>query len=187
MTGLFQNVIIVVLLSVVAFIHFGLKAYISEKLKVLASKQDAIDLASSIEAMKANIEELSVIAAQKRALKYEACLGAMAVIDAHLSNIFAPEGAVWQAPDTIFARKIHNKLILSCDNPDLISKFSEIYFGPVGGGPQCPPTVLLNEFRSLVRAELGFGKMLFSDEDRTWIARAAGDVGSKSFDSVRAE
>lgn len=182
MTSLLHNGLIVLVLSRVVLIHFGLKAYISEKLKALVSKQDAIDLASSIESVKVNIQELSGIAEQKRALKYKACLGARTVIDAHLSNFFSLEGAVWQAPETILARQIHNRLILSCDNPDLIVTFSEIYFGPIDGEPSSPRTVLLNEFRSMVRAELGFGKMLFSDEDRTWIARAAGDVVSRKPD-----
>jgi hypothetical protein len=179
MADVFVSGLIFFCLLVISVLQFGLRGYLSEKLKAFATKQDAIDLASSIEAMKVNMGELSGIAAQTRALKYEACLGAMAVIDAHLSNIFALENAVSQPPDTIFARKIHNKLILSCDNPELVLKFSEIYFGPVSGQPAVPQTELLREFRSMVRAELGFGKMLLSDAERTWIARAAGDVVSK--------
>lgn len=47
-------------------------------------------------------------------------------------------------------------------------------FGSKSSEQQKPPTDLLNDFRNLVRKELGFGTNLELDRERAWF----GNVGS---------
>lgn len=153
----------------------GLPAYISEKGKNLATSEDIEKITLKIETIRADIYNSNAMEEQKRKLKYEACLEALAVIDAHFSQIFAGEKPVPQPVSTARAREAHSKLILSCNNVLIVEKFGEIYFGPRADELPRPPTDLLNEFRNLVRKELGFGSELPLDRERAWIGRAAGD------------
>jgi len=152
-----------------------LPAYVTEKGKNLATKEDVEDITRKIESVKADISRVSAVEEQKRKLKYEACLEALLVIDAHLSHSFTLPKPTPQAVSTVKAREAHSKLILSCDDIRIVEKFAEIYFGPSAGQSQRPPTDLLNEFRNLIRVELGFGQELSLDRERAWVGKSVGD------------
>ena len=161
--------------SLLVLFRKGLPAYISEKGKNLATREDIEEITRMIESVRGDISRANAVEEQKRKLKYEACLEALAVIDAHFSQLFAAESPTPQPISTVRAREAHSKLILSCNNVLIVEKFGEIYFGPRAGEPPQPPTDLLNKFRNLVREELGFGSELPLDRERAWIGRAAGD------------
>lgn len=153
-----------------------LTAYSTEKGKNLATKEDIGKITREIESVKLEFSNVDSIAQQKRLLKYEACLEALSIIDAHLSHSFINPNPTPQIVSTEKARAAHSKLILSCDNLEIVEKFGEIYFGPEAGVAQRPLTDLLNEFRNLIRKELGFAiDDLNFDRDRVWIGRSLGD------------
>ena len=163
-------------LGVIAmFLRKGLPAYVSEKGKNLATKEDVEHITRKVESVKTELLWLSAVEEQKRQLKYEACLEALSVIDAHFSQLFTSPKPTPQPISTVRAREAHSKLILSCNDLRIVEKFGDIYFGPSAGNPELPATDLLNEFRNLARAELGFGGELPLDRERAWVARAVGD------------
>lgn len=149
-----------------------LGAYIKEKGKYFAIQQEIEKQTEKIESVRAKIEEDKLIFENKYQLKHEACLEALSLIDAHFSHVLnSPEGP---APDKQFAttehaRKVHNKLILSCENHEILNLFDKIIFGQDDNNEESkPPTDLLNEFRNLVRDELGFGNKLDLNRERAW-------------------
>lgn len=166
-----QIVLLIIVSSAAAF--FG--AYLKEKAKATATKEDIEDITRKIESVRGDISRINAVEEQKRKLKYEACLEALTVIDSHFSQLFAQDNPTPQLISTVKAREVHSKLILSCSDVLIVEKFGEIFFGPRDGYSLRPPTDLLNEFRNLIRKELGFGEELALDRDRAWIARAAGD------------
>lgn len=161
--------------SLLILFRKGLPTYVSEKGKNLATREDIEEITRKIESVRGDISRANAVEEQKRQLKYEACLEALAVIDAHLSQVFAPENPTPQPVSAIRAREAHSKLILSCNNILIVEKFGEIYFGPRTGESPRPPTDILNEFRNLIRLELGFGSDLPLDRERAWVGRATGD------------
>jgi hypothetical protein len=176
---------ILALVGVVAIVYLvrqGLPAYVSEKGKNLATKEDIEDITRKVENVKTELSGISAVEEQKRKLKYDACLDALSVIDAHFSQLFAALKPTPQAVSTVRVREAHTKLILSCNDIRIVEKFGELTFGPRPGEPQRPPTDLLNEFRNLIRAELGFGQELPLDRDRAWVGRAAGDPDAPPID-----
>lgn len=146
--------------------------YMEEKAKNLASKEDIAEITREVEDVKAEIAKQTKIDELKYKLKYEACMGALSIIDAHFSHTLTPpEGGeiVKQFASTEEARTCHSKLVLTCESPDLISKFNEIIFG---SNDTTAPTDLLNEFRNLVRDELGFGGYVEIDREKSWFVKS---------------
>jgi len=98
------------------------------------------------------------------------------LIDAHLSHtLIPPEGQqiTKQFATTEEARTCHNNLILTCEDTKVVELFGLIMFGPKDlSQPKTPPTDLLNQYRNLVRKELGFGSDLDLDRDRAWFGKA---------------
>lgn len=165
---------VVSLLALLFAKHF-LPKYVEEKAKNLATKEDVEEITQKIEAVKAEVELQKSIQETKYRLKYDACLQALALVDAVLSHKIAPP-----APDSIRkqyfstqeARACHNALILTCEDPALLGKFSRIMFGPQNPNePTTPITDELNSFRNNIRRELGFGADLNLDRDRAWIGK----------------
>jgi len=163
--------------AAVLLVRKGLSGYLTEKGKNLATKEDIEVITRQVESVKIEFSTQNAIEEQKRKLKYEACLEALSVIDGFFAQIFNINNPrpTPQPVSTINLRETHNKLILSCDNIKIVEKFCEINFGPRPGEDKCPPTDLLNEFRNLVRAELGFGNQLPLDRERAWAGQALGD------------
>lgn len=158
----FVNLVGLVVLGFV--IKDYLPSYFTEKGRNLATKEDIAEITRKIEAVKLEIEASKAIQDAKRNLKHEACLEALCLVDADLSHKF---GVSKQYATTEAARRCHSKLILACDNTQIIEKFSDLMFGQ-RVKPEKPTTDLLNEFRNLIRKELGFGQELELDRERAW-------------------
>lgn len=160
-----------------------LPAYFQEKAKNLATKQDVGEITREVESVKVEVSQVARTEEARYKLKYEACLHALSVLDAHLSySIKNPTGSqpVRQHAATKDVRECHSKLILSCEDTKILELFSEIIFGPKAGEqPRKPQTDLLNEFRILVRKELGFGHELLLDRDRAWVGKMVCDQNSR--------
>jgi hypothetical protein len=161
--------IVSVLLSLVTVFLFQ---YLKDKGKNYATKQDIADITRKIEDVRAEIQNQQEIEKQKRQLKYDALLQSLTLMDANLSHLLVPnEGQKIkkQHASTEEARKCHSSLILTCENTDILEMFSLIMFGPKDpNAEKTPPTDLLNNYRNLVRKELGFGTEIPLDRDRAW-------------------
>jgi hypothetical protein len=160
------------ILLIAAFSYLG--AYLSGKGQGLAKKEDIKELTLLVESVKQELRSNEAIAEAKRRMKYEACLEALNVIDAFFSHSFLPLKPTPQVADAARTREAHSKLILSCDNPKIVELFTEILCGPETGQRK-PPTDQLNEFRNLVRKELGFGSDVELDRNRAWVGKVVGD------------
>jgi len=142
------------------------------KAKNLATKQDIEEITSKIESVKAEIARTESVQQTKYQLKYQACLDALALTDAYLSHTLLPsteQKITKQFMTTEQARACHSKLILSCENPKIVSKLTEILIGRQLNTRKAShlPT-FLNEFRNMVRSELGFGPELELDREIAW-------------------
>lgn len=176
---------IVILLGLVAgslLLKNSLPKYFEEKGKNLATKEDIEEITQKVESVKAEISRSQLVFQAKYQMKHEACLEALALVDAHFSHTLQdPDGReiVKQFASTEQARACHNKLILTC-GIELLSKFEEIMFGPrEPGEPQKPPTGLLQDFRNLIRKELGFGTDRQLDRERVWFGKAIFEAEDK--------
>ncbi|MCD4654973.1 hypothetical protein K8T06_13695 [bacterium] len=147
--------------------------YFAEKGKNLATKEDIEEITRKVESVKAEIEEDKLIFQKKYQLKYEACLDALSLIDAHFSHTFDNGGQkiIRQYATTEHARTTHNKLILSCENKDILKKYEEIMYGHANDGNETPPTDLLNDFRNLIRKDLSYGNDLELNREKAWFGK----------------
>ncbi|MBK8683901.1 MAG: hypothetical protein IPN26_02360 [Bacteroidetes bacterium] len=165
--------IYIVLSALIGGVGGYLSSYASQKGENWATKQDIEEITRKIEEVKKNTELAQSLEIEKRKLKYEAILSALNLIDAHFSHVLTennPKLPVKQYSTTVEARKCHNNLILSIDNPKIIEVFLEIFFPDESD--KTPPTDKLNEFRNLVRAELGYGNPLQLNREKAWFGRA---------------
>jgi hypothetical protein len=141
----------------------------------IATKQDIEEITKKVEQVKAEIQKGEEIGKQKRELKYKALLTSLNLIDAHLSFNLIPgpgQQISKQYATTEEARTCHNNLILTCEDTKVLDLFALIMFGPKDKNkPQIPSTDLLNQYRNLVRKELGFGNNLELDRDRAWFGK----------------
>ncbi len=176
---LLSTITLVSFMIIVFFKDHFFGKYLEEKAKNLATKEDIGKITHEIESIKAKVSREDDILKTKYELKYNACLDALELIDSYFSHSLKnPDGTT---PTKEFrsisdARQCHSKLILTCENPLLLDKFLEIFFRNQDNG-KCinPPTDLLNEFRNIVRSELGFGAMLTLDRNTAWFGTFAGD------------
>jgi len=113
-------------------------------------------------------------------IKKDACLQALSVIDSFFSHIrWEVDGKMIeniQKQSSLIneAREAQSKLILTCNDTKLINKFNEILFSKNESGKK--PTELLDEFRNLLRKELGFGKKIDLDKEKSWYGKIHGMV-----------
>lgn len=146
--------------------------YFMERGKNYATKKDIASITEKIEEVKAKIQNQQEVEKQKRQLKYNALLQSLTLMDVILSHILIPsEGQKIKKQHASIeeARKCHSNLILTCENTDILEMFSLIIFGPKDPNAEItPPTDLLNNYRNLVRKELGFGTEISLDRDRAW-------------------
>lgn len=145
-------------------------SYFSQKGENFATKQDIGEITVKVEEVKKNISLAQGLEIEKRKLKYEAIVSALNIIDANLSHILTenvPKQPTKQFSTISEARKCHNNLILTIDNPRIIEVFLEILFPDPNDNT--PPSDKLNEFRNLVRSELGFGQELQLNREKAWI------------------
>jgi hypothetical protein len=171
---IWQIVILVVISGLSAFMG----SYLQETARSSVIKKDVEEITRIVENVKRSVDAIRSAETTKYQLKYNACLEALRLIDAHFSHTLRDPGGAEpseQYATTESARACHNNLILSCEDPKLIELFSAIIFGPKSGEQQKPPTDLLNDFRNLVRKELGFGTNLELDRDRAWFGKVGFD------------
>ena len=169
-TGTYQiSLLLSVILALITTYFFQ---YFKDKGKNLATKEDIGEITQKIEDVKAEIQNKQEVEKQKRQLKYDALLNSLTLIDAHLSQVLIPQEGqkiIKQYATTEEARQCHNNLILTCENDEVLELFSRIMFGPKEQSTDEEPlTDLLNEYRNLVRKELGFGIELDLDRNRAW-------------------
>lgn len=107
------------------------------------------------------IAERSLIKTEKWKIKQEACLEALNLADAMLSNYSwenVKEGDIIKEEiKTVDVRHCYNKLACSCDNKEILILFKKIFFGEI------TPDIIV-DLRNAVRKELDFG--IGIDEDR---------------------
>lgn len=152
--------------------RFGLKAYTEEKGKNLATKEDVSKITELVESTKATIQRLNRVDERKYELKYEACLNALKILDAQLSHVLTtdndgkPATIVKQTATAEEVRSCHNALILTVDNPNIVSTFLDILTGQSKN-----PVVALDTIRADIKSELGFIGKAPSDTKRTWLGK----------------
>jgi len=159
-------------LIIVFFAKVYLSGYLKEKSVNLATKEDIGDITKIVESTKSEILKLEKVHGAKYGLKYDACLSALEIIDAHLSHALDDrENIIKQTVEIKYARECHNRLLLSCENGMIPDKFLDIIFGRTEGTQVFRPTVHLNILRNLIRDELGFGDKLIMDETKAWLGK----------------
>jgi len=123
------------------------------------------------------IKEIENVQQTRWELKCRACLYAMEIVDAFLSHWFKDVEnvePVRQVADTVKARECYNRLVLTCENPQVIKLFLKIML-PTSQTDNIQITENLNAFRNAVRAELGFGSGIELSKEFAWFVRLAGD------------
>ena len=125
--------------------------------------------------LKAIIEEEFGTREAALKIKREACLEALAVVDAHFANLSwkqdgKPQPVHKQPIDIAKARDIHNRLALTCQNQDVIEKYLDALGVHALGEPAKKISgSAIVDLRGAMREELGFGNELESDRSRAWI------------------
>jgi hypothetical protein len=162
---------------------FFIGAYLKRKGQDLATRENIEDLTSLVESVKKDIRDNESVAQAKRQMKHDACLEALSVIDSFFSHFFKDIKPTPQLADSSKAREAHSKLILACDNSQIVELYTEILCGPIEG-KRAPPTDQLNELRNLIRRELGFGNDVNLDRDRAWLGKIVGDPNNPKSDGA---
>lgn len=144
--------------------------YFKQKGQNIATKQDISIITEKIEQVKAQIQNNQEIEKQKRELKFKSLLSSLTIIDAFFSHKYNANGKVFdkQNSSTEEVRTCHNNLILTCENTEIIDLFTKILLPPKDRSVNQDPIPLLNEYRNLVRKELGFGEPLKLDTVNSW-------------------
>lgn len=136
------------------------------------------ELEKELAAFKAReIKEIENVQQARWDLKYRACLDAMEIVDAFLSQWFKDVNNVTpvrQVADTLKARECYNRLVLTCENPQVTELFLRVMF-PTPQTNHIQITDNLNAFRNAVRTELGFGSETKLSKEFAWFVRLAGD------------
>jgi hypothetical protein len=171
MEYLYQFLVTISALIIVKLAPEYFLKYIGKKGENLATQEDIGNITREIESVKTEIARASSIEDTKRSIKHDACLEALSIIDAFLSHNVA--GDIEKQNKEIYkAREAHTKLILACDNPDIIATFLNIiFYASRPNAPVAPLTDQLNDLRNLIRQELGFGDRLELDRDVAWIGK----------------
>jgi hypothetical protein len=162
-----QTLLLVLLIAASAF--FG--AYISEKAKSTATKQDIEEITRKIEGVKKELEQRDRVASRKYELKYNACLNMLGILDAVLSHKMNKDNNGNPIePDRQYAtieefRKCHNDILITIDDPEIPPLFLDIVIGDSKNFMKD-----LDKIRGLVRKELEFGEGYQTNEKYTWIA-----------------
>lgn len=128
------------------------------------------------EELRLKYESISRVEEYKFKLKYEACLEALEVVDEYyltamakqIRELFREHELEILNPIELGkkARKCHNRLVVSCDNQELILLFRRCL-----NIENQPETMgLIVDFRGAIRRELGFGtEVIDLNKDLAWI------------------
>lgn len=151
-----------------AFGYFG--TYLKEKGRNAATKEDIAEVTRKVEEVKAEMSEQDRISTLKYQQKREACLHMLTIIDAHLSHVIKKDNngneinVDKQYAEIESARKCHNDLLLSVDNPKIVEQFMSILLGK-----EAQPVKALDELRLEVRKEMGYEGIPNKNSDATWL------------------
>lgn len=172
-----QSILTVIAIVGIVMSHILLRqsisSYASEKGKNLATKEDISDITHLIESTKISLQQRDRYEAKRYELKYQACLKALSIVDAQISHLIKsdndgrPTNVDKQYATAEEIRTCHNELILSLDNPSIVSIFIAILTGSSKNA-----ITDLDMLRSLVRAELGFPGTPHKDGERAWIGKS---------------
>ena len=150
-----------------------LPKFAEEKGKNLATKQDITGITEQIEKVKSEISQNKLRFDTKFRLKYDACLKALSILDANISHYnfstvsnLDSNSIDKQFSDIKTVRNCCNQLMISCDNNNIPNAFRDLLMIPP---EEQNKFVALDEFRNLVRRELGFGDELSWSSENTWI------------------
>ena len=123
------------------------------------------------------IKEIENVQQARWELKYRACLDALEIVDAFLSNWLKDVNGVApvrQPADTLKARECYSRLVLTCQNPEVTEAFLKVMF-PTPQTNNVDITDNLNGLRDAVRKELGFGESINPSREAAWFVRLSGD------------
>ena len=135
------------------------------------------------------IKEIENVQQAKWELKHQACLDALEVVDSFLSHTVAGQNGtlpVRQPADTIRARVCYNRLVLTCQKPEVTEAFIKVMF-PAQSPDMALITDNLNALRNAIREELGFGQVIKLSRDVAWFVRLAGDSRENSKLTIESE
>ena len=168
-----QIIILVIISGASAF----LGSYIKEKAKSIVTREDITEITEKVENVKLSVDAIKNSESKKYELKYNACIEALRLVDAHFSHSLSVPGVeiTKQTASIEEARSCHNQLILSCESTGLIEMFNSIMFG---SSISKPATDELNDFRNAIRNELNFGDQLSLDKDKAWFGQVNFDKAS---------
>lgn len=112
-------------------------------------------------------------------IKRDACLEALAVIDAAFSQRgWSEDGkplkVLKQPLEISKARACHNKLALTCENQKVVDHFMSSLGIRSSDEPSVPLTDSMIALRNAMREELGFGRPLALNRDKAWIGSLDG-------------
>jgi hypothetical protein len=111
--------------------------------------------------------------------KREACLEALEIIDAFFSHQSWSTGVEPDRQEVVGTdrvRSCYNRLVLTCEDGDLLDKFKDCLKLANPNRPAKPLTAdLIVDLRNAIRKELGFGKAVDQDRERAWISRIPWD------------
>jgi len=150
-----------------------LSSYASEKGKNLATKEDVSEITHLIESTKLALQQMDRYEAKKYELKYQACLKALSIVDAQISHLVTsdndgrPTRVDKQFATADELRTCHNQLILSLDDPRVVSTFISIITGSSSNAIED-----LDKLRGLIRSELGFAGSTHTDQEKAWIGES---------------
>jgi len=137
---------------------FLLKTWLTERIR----QSIAHEYATQLEHLKRDLQAELKTQQEVWLLKRDACLKALNVANAVLSNYTYPnvsQDAIDPQCETVAtARACFNELACSCEHPDVLNEIKRILFGSVS-----PDAIV--DLRNAVRRELGFSTVQV-DEDR---------------------
>lgn len=148
-------------------------SFLNEKGKNYATKKDIDIITRMIEQVKADIVNDQEIKKLKRELKYKTLLNSLAILDAHNSHFITVPGAEIQKQFSNInnVRECHNSLILTVENIEIVNLFMKLIYSKSGMNAVEFMQYLqdLNNYRNLVRNELGFGEASNLESEHVWI------------------
>ena len=134
-------------------------------------------IVDSVESLKQKYERETKIEETKYQMKHDACIEALSIIDDFFlrsikDEIYSKIKMEAKIPSPLEfgerARRCHNRLVLSCDNKDVINLFRYILMDYEDKPPITMDIIV--DFRAVVRKELDFGDTSVDDDrKRCWI------------------
>lgn len=165
--------------AAVAHEYSEMKAEIDHKYNVMKAALEH-EYKERLEHLKDEIQDDARIRQARWEIKRQACLEALAVVDAVYSHMGwkidgKPVEVAQEKVDVAAARAVMNKLALACDGTESLEAYMKaLAVGPPHGAGSTITGDVINGLRNAARKELGFGNELALDREMAWIANLAG-------------